>query len=53
MSQSFIVIGLDDSPAPQFAPEAMRAIGNARVFSGGTRHRGHRCAPPAPPAAGG
>ena len=39
MSQSFIVIGLDDSPAPQFAPEAMRAIGNARVFSGGTRHR--------------
>ncbi len=35
----FIIIGLDDSPVPSFPPEVQEVICNAKVFSGGTRHK--------------
>lgn len=36
----FVVIGISDSPAPFFAPEAERVIRRGTVFSGGRRHHG-------------
>ncbi len=34
----FIIIGISDAPQPYLAPEAMKAIRDGRVFSGGKRH---------------
>ena len=39
VDRKFIIIGMDDSPRPEFSDEAMRCIGVAKVFSGGRRHR--------------
>lgn len=36
--KKFVVIGLSDAPEPWLEPEALKAITQARVFSGGKRH---------------
>lgn len=38
MKQSFVLIGMDDSPAPRFPDGAREEIGRGKVFSGGGRH---------------
>lgn len=58
MSEQFTLIGLSDSAEPRLDPAAIEAIGAARIFAGGTRHRdivgallpsGHRWITIAPP----
>lgn len=58
MSERFTLVGLSDSAEPHLDPAAIEAIGAARIFAGGTRHReivggllpaGHRWITIAPP----
>ena len=39
MSEQFTLIGLSDSAEPHLDPAAIEAIGAARIFAGGERHR--------------
>lgn len=39
VKQRFIVIGLDDHPAPYLPPQVLELIRRGRIFSGGLRHR--------------
>lgn len=61
MSESFILIGLSDSPEPHLEPVALEVIASHRIFAGGERHReivgrmlpeGHRWITVAPPIDG-
>jgi len=61
MSERFTLIGLSDSAEPRLDPAAIEAIGAARIFAGGERHReivgellpaGHRWITIAPPIDG-
>ncbi|RXK88258.1 precorrin-6y C5,15-methyltransferase (decarboxylating) subunit CbiE [Chlorobaculum sp. 24CR] len=61
MSEQFTLIGLSDSAEPRLDPAAIEAIGAARIFAGGERHReivggllpaGHRWITIAPPIDG-
>ena len=36
--KSFVIIGLSDAPEPWLEPEALKAIAQGKVFSGGKRH---------------
>jgi len=58
MSERFILVGLSDSADPRLDPAVIAAIGMARIFAGGERHReivgrllpaGHRWITIAPP----